>query len=29
MWLARVLGCFMIFAIWLFPEAGKKVGDER
>ena len=27
--LAPFLGCFMVFAIWLFPEAGKKQGDKR
>ncbi len=29
MYLAPFLGCFMVFAIWLFPEAGKKDGDKR
>ncbi len=29
MWLVPVLGCFMVFAMWLFPEAGKKDGDKR
>ena len=29
MYLASFLGCFMVFAIWLFPEAGKKDGDKR
>ncbi len=28
-WLVPVLGCFMVFAIWLFPEAGEKDGDKR
>ncbi len=29
MWLAPFLACIMVFAIWLFPEAGGKDGDKR
>ncbi len=28
-WLAPLLGLFMVFAIWLFPEAGNKKGGTR